>query len=254
MPKSVSARIYVALMIVSGFLLLGNAILNAESQDTIRFIVFLVAAALAARCKVKLPGLNGTMSVNLPFILIAAAEMGAAEALTIGFVSTLVQCLPKEKKKFNVVQIAFNCSAITLAVEVTRLIYVSGFYGAVFHGSALTESAALSPSLRLVIATAGYFMVNTLSMAVVVSLTESLNVVRTWIEMLQLSFPYVVASAGVAGVALTVSLQVGWQLPIAVLPIMVGIFQSYRRYFSVAAEKVIMQARESRGTAMGVHA
>ncbi|SRR5579884_232033 len=246
MPKSVSARIFVALMIVSGFLILGNAILNAESQNVVRFIAFLAVAVLAARCKVKLPGLTGTMSVNLPFILIAAAEMGAAESLVIGFLSTLAQCWPTGKKKFNVVQVAFNCCAITLAVEVARLVYNSNLIGA----------SVSSDSLRLVIAAAGYFMVNTMSMAIVISLTESVNVVRTWMEMLQLSFPYVVASAGIAGVALTLSHDVGWQIPVAVLPIMAGIFQSYRRYFAIAAEEGLASSRmkESSGAAAGVHA
>jgi hypothetical protein len=55
---------------------------------------------------------------------------------------------------------------------------------------------------------------------------------RTWMEMLQLSFPYLVASAGIAGLTLTLTQEVGWQVPLAVLPIMAGIFLSYRRYFA----------------------
>jgi hypothetical protein len=51
--------------------------------------------------------------------------------------------------------------------------------------------------------------------------------------MVQLSYPYYLASAGIAGVALTVSAHSGWQAPLVVLPLMAGIFYSYRRYFSV---------------------
>jgi hypothetical protein len=61
------------------------------------------------------------------------------------------------------------------------------------------------------------------------------NTLRTWIEMLQLSFPYLVASAGVAGLSLTMGQGIGWQAPLVVLPVMVGIFQSYRRYFAATA-------------------
>ena len=72
-------------------------------------------------------------------------------------------------------------------------------------------------------------------MAIVIGLTEGASILRTWREMLQLSFPYLVASAGIGGVALTLAHGIGWQVPVAVLPIMAGIFLSYRRYFAATA-------------------
>src|SRR5947209_170946 len=101
MPKSFSARIFVALIVISGLMVLGDAVLNAKAMPTVRILAFLLAACLAARLKIKLPGLTGTMSVNLPFILVAAAEMNTAEALAVGFMSTFVQCLPRGKQKLN---------------------------------------------------------------------------------------------------------------------------------------------------------
>ena len=212
---------FVALMVISGLLVLANALLSARSAPTGRFISFLLVACLAARLKIKLPGLTGTMSVNLPFILLAAAEMNTAEALTVGLVSTLVQCLPRGKQKFNLTQAAFSCSTIMLAVAVTRLIYVS------------PAVAATVPSahVRLAVAAIGYSLVNTIAVAIVIGLTEAVSAWETWIEMVQLSFPYLVASAGVAGLALAAMPEVAWQVPLAMLPVMAGIFQSYRRYF-----------------------
>src|SRR6185437_15573786 len=124
MPKSFSARMFVALIVISGLLLLGDAVLNAKQVPTAKFLAFLFIACVAARFRVKLPGVTGTMSVNLPFILVAAAQMNTAEALAIGFMSTFFKCFAKGKK-FNLMQVAFNCSAITLAVAATRLIYES---------------------------------------------------------------------------------------------------------------------------------
>jgi hypothetical protein len=224
MPKALSARIYVALIIVSGFLLVGNAVRNAHSLAKVQFIALLVLAAIAGRLKVKLPGLTGTMSVNLPFILLAAGLMGMTEAVIVGFVSTFIQCLPRGRQKTNPVQLAFSCCAITLAVTAARLIYVS---------PALMQSVA-SPSVRLALAAAGYFLVNTVVVALVISLTERVNFAGVWKEMFQLSFVYLVASAGVAGVVLTLGRELGWQVPLALLPIMTGVFVSYRRYFAPA--------------------
>ncbi len=61
MPKSLSARVYIALIIVSGFLLLGEAVLNASSLPTARFITLLALATVTARLRVKLPGVTGVM-------------------------------------------------------------------------------------------------------------------------------------------------------------------------------------------------
>ena len=63
------------------------------------------------------------MSVNLPFILVAAAEMNSAEALAVGFISTFVKCLQRQETKSGAM--AFNCGAITLAVAAARFIFAS---------------------------------------------------------------------------------------------------------------------------------
>ncbi len=224
MPKSFSARMFVALIVISGLLVLGVVVLNARVAPTGRFVSFLLVACLAARLKIKLPGLTGTMSVNLPFILLAVAEMSLAEALVVGLISTVVQCLPRGKQKIKPIQVAFSCATILLAVALTRLMYAS------------PAIAAMVPSahLRLAVAAAGYSLVNTVPIAIVIGLTEAVSALRTWVEMLQLSFPYLVASAGVAGLALTITPEIAWQVPLAVLPVMAGIFQSYRRYFSAS--------------------
>jgi len=245
MPKSFSARIFVALIVISGLLVLGDAVLNANAMPTAKFLAVLSVACVAARLRIKLPGVTGTMSVNLPFILVAAAQMNTAEALAVGFISTFFQCLAKGKK-FNVMQVAFNCSTITLAVAATRFIYVAPSLA----------SMVSSPALRLALAAAGYALANTVPVAIVIGLTEARSILRTWLEMLQLSFPYLVASASIAGVTLTVTQEIGWQVPLAVLPIMAGIFLSYKRYFAatVTSEAANMRVETSNRATAGANA
>ena len=220
-----SARIFIALIALSGLVVLGNAIVHANSSGFARFLSFLLVACLAARLKVKLPGLTGTMSVNLPLILVAVAQMSVIEALAVACLSTLVQCLPVSGKKFNAIQTLFNVSNMALAVGITRLVC----------DSSTLATIAGSRSLLMAIAAAGYLLVNTVPVAIIISLTENKSALRTWAGIFQLSFPYFVAGAGIAGVVMTVSAQIGWGLPLAVLPLMFGIFHSYRRYFSGAA-------------------
>src|SRR5262249_9706627 len=156
-------------------------------------------------------------------ILVGVSEMGQLEALLIACLSSLTQCLPRDRRKFNWLQISFNVCAMAVAVQATGLIYRASF---------LSDQVASRP-LRLAIACAAYFLVNTITMAIVLSLTENKNVGRAWLAMFQLSFQYRWPSAGVAGVVLTRAARVGWQAPVLVLPLMAGFFYSYRRYFAL---------------------
>ena len=228
-----SARLFIALIALSGLVVLGNAVVHATSSGFARSVSFLLVACLAARLKVKLPGLTGTMSVNLPFILVAVAQMSVIEALAVACLSTLAQCLPASGKKFNAVQTLFNVSNMALAAGITRLVC----------DSSTLATIAGSRALLVAIAAAAYLLVNTVPVAIIISLTENKSALRTWAGIFQLSFPYFVAGAGIAGVVMTVSAQIGWGLPLAVLPLMFGIFHSYRRYFSGATAVAEIESR-----------
>jgi hypothetical protein len=54
--------------------------------------------------------------------------------------------------------------------------------------------------------------------------------------MAQLTFPYFVLSAGVAYM-MAASAHLNWRIPIAALPVMFGMFLSYRLYFRATAPK-----------------
>lgn len=222
MKLSISARAFVALVIVLGLSVIAIAVPSVSEISLPRMLALLVVACLAARLKVKLPGMTSSMAVNLPFILIAAAQTGAAEALIVGCISNLVHCLPSTRKDFRFVQTSFNVCNMALAVWTTRLIFESPTLSALVS----------SPSLRLGIAAAAFFLVNTVPVSVVLTLTETGKLARTWLEIAQLSFPYFLASAGIGGVSLTVSSSVGWQVAAAILVIMLAVFASYRRYFA----------------------
>lgn len=225
MPTSNPARLFVCLVIIAGFSLFADVMVQASLQNRLRLVSFLIVGCIAARLRVKLPGVTGIMSVNLPFILLAVAQMSLAEAMLVGCASTFVQCLPRSGKKFNWVQAVFNTANMALMVQVTWLIFASTTLGSVIK----------SRPLLLAAATAGFFIVNTVPISVIIALTENKNVFRSWAAMFQLSFPYFLGSAGVAGVALTVSARFGWQVPVVVLPLMVAVFYSYKRYFSGGA-------------------
>ena len=224
MPSSKPARFFIALIVIAGLAVLVNSLRHPAADNAVRFVSFLLVTCIAARLRVKLPGVTGTMSVNLPFILVAVAELNLAEALVVGCLSTIVQCLPQAQQKFNWTKGIFNFANIALAISATRLLY----------NSAALQSVIKSHPVLLAVAAAGYFAVNSMPVAIVIALTENKNPLQAWATMFQLSYPYFLLSAAIAGIVLTLSTQVGWQVPVILLPLMSGVFYSYRRYFATA--------------------
>src|SRR5258708_7026044 len=103
------------------------------------------------------------MSVNLSFILGAVAPMCPSGALVVACFSTFVQCLPRATQKFNTVQAIFNFSNMALAVAATRFLF----------GYPALNNMTTSHGLVLALAAAGFFVVNTVPVALVISLTEA---------------------------------------------------------------------------------
>src|SRR5579863_8221165 len=75
--------------------------LGSHTLHSFYALAVLALAAATSRMKVKLPGIEGNMSVNLPFLLMAVISLSAVEAILIAGVSTVVQCWPQQGKKFK---------------------------------------------------------------------------------------------------------------------------------------------------------
>jgi hypothetical protein len=206
--------------------------LHSHTLHLVQAGVLLALAAATSRMKVKLPGITGNMSVNLPFLLIAAISLSAVEATAITCLSTAIQSLPKPGNKFKPEQMLFNVSMMGFA---------SALAGLLWHATAQIRTAWASEPVLLALTTAVFFAGQTAPVAAIITLTESTAVQqtgfrRTWLSVAQLSFPYYVVSAGVAGIMASVSHTMGWPTALAVFPVMYAIHRSYRLYFANAAE------------------
>jgi hypothetical protein len=190
-------------------------------------LAVLALAVVTSRMKVKLPGINGNMSVNLPFLLTAVVNLSATEAILITCVSTTVQCWPRKNSKFNAQQMAFNISMMAFATCMASLL---------FHAEWIRRMPWSSTTLDLVLATATLFLGQTAPVAAIIALSEGKAAGQIWRSLVQLSFPYYVVSAGVTSMVETVSSHLGWQLALAVFPVMYAIHRSYKVYFGKTVE------------------
>jgi hypothetical protein len=96
---STKTKILVGFVVVGGLGILLQVPLTWGHPAYGRFIGTLLVALFAARLKVSLPRLTGSMSVNLPFILLALSELSVAHALLITGASTFAQCLWSESNQ-----------------------------------------------------------------------------------------------------------------------------------------------------------
>ncbi len=237
--KSQLAPWFIGLIAVCGLLMLGSAAVKAHLTQPVHTAVLLLLALLTARMKVKLPGINGNMSVNLPFILIAVAQLSTLEALVVALAATAAQCFPKGSGKLNAAQMVFNLGTAAIAVGVggwlTRLVLLGG------HSWPL-------PALLLVVLGASFLLLQTVPVATIVLLTEGGKIGHIWSSIFHLSFPYYVLSVGVSSLMSAASQRLGWQIPLLTLPVMYGVYHSYKLYFSrMAPVAFFMELNSLRG-------
>ena len=190
-------------------------------------LAVLALAAATSRMKIKLPGIDGNMSVNLPFLLMAVVNLSALEAVLIASLSTVVQCWPKLGSRFRPEQMLFNVSMMAFATCMANMIWNAGWLG---------KAAWASEPLMLASATAAFFVGQTAPVAGIIKLAEGAAMRRVWLSIVQLSFPYYVLSAGMTSMVNLVSHHFGWQAALVVFPVMYGIYHSYRLYFGRTTE------------------
>lgn len=218
---------FIGFMVVAAASLSGYSAIGSHTLHLYFALTILTLAAMTSRMKVKLPGVNGTMSVNLPFLLVAIVNLSGAEAVAITFISTLVQCWPKKGAKLKSGQMIFNLSMMTFATCLAST---------VFHLQGL-QGAYWSMPIGLVLATAALLLGQTVPVAAIIALSEGKSATSTWRNLLQLSFPYYVVSGGLVSMLQMVGSHMGWPLALGVFPVMYGIHASYRFCFSKMAER-----------------
>jgi hypothetical protein len=219
-PLSPVAKVFVALTVAAGATVLLYGLVHLRPASLLAFLVFLALALLASRLKVKLPGVHGTMSVNLPFFLMAAVKLSIPEALVIACIGAIAQSLGRSRP----VQTVFNAAALTSSVALAA------------WASATALQYQLVLPVAIVAAGAAYFLGNTILMTLVMWLAEGERPMAIWARMFELSFPYYLLSATIAAIVCGSMKDAGWTVTLIVLVAMYLTYRSYRGYFARPAE------------------
>lgn len=189
MPMKV--RIYIALVLALG---LGAACLAASEWAAVanpaRMAVYVFLTALASPVKLRLPGLEGTYSLNAIFLLAGAVYFTLPEAVLAAIAGVLVQSFVGAERRPGGVKTLFNLSneILSIAIAQISLAYLVGEGVLPFRPALLAAAAAI------------YFLLNTGMVSGVLTLlggVEFGQVNRQWYVW---SFPYYLLGSAIVGV------------------------------------------------------
>jgi diguanylate cyclase (GGDEF)-like protein/putative nucleotidyltransferase with HDIG domain len=211
---------FISTQVLFGLPLLPYALLHWQSENLLRFLCFLAVALAASLFKVRLPGIQATMSANFLFILVGILDLSYPETLLMGCLGGLAQTLWQAKPRPRLIQLLFTLANLSISVTAASLVFHSNW----------AHNLGLQSPLLLVAASTTYFAMNTMSVSGIIAITEHRNPMLVWKECYLWSFPYYMLGALIAGGVSMMNRTLGWQVAILVLPVVYWMYRSYRIY------------------------
>jgi hypothetical protein len=223
---SQTAKIYISLILCAGAGVLLFAAGSWSSASIPQFLLLMGFAAVSSALKVRVPGIDSTLSPNFIFLLLAMLCCSFSELVVIALVAALVQSLWAARAP-RLVQVAFSAAALVLSAA------------AAFASTRLLLGASSSNSALVFAVLAGtlYLPLNTALISAVIGLVERrplLQVARTCYEN---AFPYFMGGIAFAGIVSgTFTRSAMWQSAAVLFPVAVlGYLYSLSRTPSLAA-------------------
>jgi hypothetical protein len=206
------AKAYIPLVIASGTVLVLLAAGSWSSANMRQFVIFLGLAALASALKVRIPGMESTISPNFVFLLLGMVALPFSQVAAISLAAALVQSLWASAKRPRLVQVAFSAAALVLS---SGLAYK-------FAHLVLTGSGSESPVLFVILAGSIYFPFNSALVAIVIGLAEGQPLKLVWAHCYEWVFPYFMVGIAFAGLVSGVYTPSAiWKGALVLLPTMV---------------------------------
>ena len=226
------ANVYVQGIVASGAILVLFALLRWETTDPSRFVAYLGLGLIAATLKIRLPGLDSSMSILFVLSLVFIYDCSLPEVIILSVVTGVVQSLWKRQQTPAARQVLFNGAAQAISVTLAFLVF----------RFLLDGGAALSLPACLATATAVLYLSYAVLVAVVLCLIEGRPLWQLSSHCYFWSFPYYLVGTAVAGLMITVNRAANWYTALFVLPVMALIYVSYELQVARSVEEPVRAA------------
>lgn len=219
------AKAYITLIIVSGATVLLVAAGSWSSSNLRQFSIFMGLIVISSTLKMRIPGIEGTMSPNFVFLVLGMAALSFSEVMAITLAAALVQSLWAAKQP-RLVQITFSAAALVVSAAIAR----QASY--LFFGDASNSPVAL-----VILAGGLYLSLNAAFVSAVIGLVDGKPLVQVGRACLESVVPYFMGGIVFAGlVSDAFSRPRAWNGAIALLPIVVlGYLYSQIRTGTIAS-------------------
>ncbi|HYL85526.1 MAG TPA: hypothetical protein VE263_14920 [Candidatus Angelobacter sp.] len=184
-----TAKTYIAFVIASGTMLLILAVGWWSSTNLGQFALYLGLVALASALKVRIPGLEATVSPNFVFLLLAMVALPFSQIVAVSLAAALVQSLWRSAKRPRLVQVAFSIA--------TLIVSSSAAYA--FSHFVLNAVGMQSPVACAIVAGTIYFPLNSVLVSVVVGLVDGQPLRQVSQHCYEWVFPYFMGGIAFVG-------------------------------------------------------
>jgi hypothetical protein len=226
-----AARVYIDGVIAVGLAVAGYALIHWESQNPIRFLMFLALFILAALLKGRIPGITGTYSPVFFFVLLGSHELSFSEVVFATALAGIVQCSFFVQRRPFSLQIAFNAANMTICAACAFVF--------IHREAPLTQALLL---VLLILGTAMYYVVNTGLVAMVVTLVDSKPLKEVWRHWCLGSLAYYILGALIACATLSTQNQLSMRVLGMVCPSLL-LITVYYRYWLKSKSRVNTPSR-----------
>ena len=211
------ARIYILSVTAAALAVCGYSAGVWRTVDMGQFLLYLTCGILCSNLKVCLPGITGTLSVNYLFILASVTDLTLAQTVATGCLSGVAQLVLRARKRPRNVQVLFAFGSQTLSSAAAYLVYHAGW---------MPDAVPY----RLVGASGAYFLLNTVSVAAIIGLSEGKQFRAVWHDNFFWTAPHYLAGGALAGLFHYLNEYAGWETAALVFPIVYLVYFSYRLY------------------------
>ncbi len=228
MPRA--AKLYWFLVVAVGCLCLARSLAGwqVHEENTIRFAIYLIAAVLASRLKIRLPGIFGTLSMNYVVIIAALLSLSLNAAILVAIGSTLGQCLIQVSARPKWFQVIFSAGGIPVPVIATHIVLKSEWFSRIDHKGYLARS-----SLGSMV----YFVLNTGTVAGIIAFSAGKPIYQTWRNSYFWTSPQYLVGGGIAGATHFLSMYWGWPALLMAGPPLYLLYRSYTLYLGRIEEQ-----------------
>src|ERR1700719_3912304 len=110
-----NAKVYIGAVLSLGIgMLLVSLVADPRIPHPARFIHCLVLAVLASTFKVRLPGMQSSISLNFVVFIIGIGALSLGETLLVAVSSALMQSLWRPRTRPKAIQVLFNAAVLSI--------------------------------------------------------------------------------------------------------------------------------------------